>query len=181
MTCRQSWKRVGDAMRRPAQVWGGAACLCARLSLLAALGLVGGAVPAAGAQQVPDPVEALLGRAYVFCSWEGRPFDIVVQQADWGAGPDGAWRVVLVVQVTYEGSGATGAYLTIRLRDERGRVFDFARAGSGVDVLDLAREYGALTPTMPVQMGRPARHLWAFVVPPDAEALQLVQDAQYAC
>ena len=90
-------------------------------------------------------------------------------------------RAVLVVQVTHPGGGATGTYITLRLQDEQGQIFDFARAGSGLDLLALAREYGALTPTMPVQRDRPARHLWAFVVAPDARSLSLVQDQAYQC
>ena len=129
----------------------------------------------------PDPVGHLVGQAFTFCSWAGVPFDAVVEHADWSDAPAGNMRAVLVVQVTHAGGGATGAYITIALRDERGRVFDFARAGSGVDVLDLAREYGVLTPTMPVQPGRPARHLWAFVVPPDVQTLTLVQKPEYQC
>ena len=128
-----------------------------------------------------DPVSALVGRTFALCSWAGVPFEAVVERADWGDGPQGARRAVLVVRVLHDGGGATGAYITVRLRDERGRVFDFARAGSGVDVMDLAREYGVLTPTMPVQAGRPARHLWAFVVAPDVRTLTLDQDLEHQC
>jgi hypothetical protein len=137
---------------------------------------------AASAQtKTADPVGHLVGQAFTFCSWAGVPFDAVVERAEWGAGPAGNMHVVLVVQVTHSGGGATGAYITIEVRDDRGRVFEFARAGSGVDVLDLAREYGVLTPTMPVQAGRPARHLWAFVVPPDVQTLTIVQNPLYHC
>jgi hypothetical protein len=152
------------------------------LATLGAVGLFCGAASASPPAQPPaDPVAHLVGQPLTFCSWIRTPFQAVVERADWRDGPDGQMHAVLVVRVSHVGGGATGAYVTLRIRDERGRTFDFARAGSGVDLLDLAREYGALTPTMPVQPDRPARHLWAFVVPADVRALTLVQDPQYAC
>src|SRR5215210_1525152 len=132
-------------------------------------------------QQGGSPLSGLVGRTFTLCSWAGVPFEAVVEQEDWAAGPADRMRAVLVVRVAHDAGGATGAYITARLRDERGRTFEFARAGSGVDVMDLAREYGALTPTMPVQAGRPARHLWAFVVAPDVSTLTLDQAPEYRC
>ena len=144
-----------------------------------------GAPVVAGAMQsqgkAASPVGPLVGRVFTLCSWAGVPFEAVVERADWGDGPQGSRRAVLIVRVLHDGGGATGAYITLRLRDERGRVFEFARAGSGVDVMDLAREHGVLTPTMPVQAGRPARHLWAFVVAPDVRTLTLDQAPEYQC
>jgi hypothetical protein len=128
-----------------------------------------------------DPVSHLVGQAFTFCSWARVPFEAVVERADWGPGPSGSMQATLVIQVTHTGGGATGAYITMQVRDETGRTYDFARAGSGVDVLELAREYSVLTPTMPVQPTRSARHLWAFVVPPNVQRLTPVQDLQYAC
>jgi hypothetical protein len=152
------------------------------LALLGVLAICSGAAAAAPPAQLPaDPVAHLVGQALTFCSWARTPFQAVVERADWRDGLDGQMHAVLVVRVTHTGGGATGAYITLRGRDERGRTFDFARAGSGVDVVDLAREYGALTPTMPVQPERPAHHLWAFVVPADVRTLTLAQDPRYAC
>jgi hypothetical protein len=128
-----------------------------------------------------DPIGHLVGQAFTFCSWARVPFEAIVEHADWSPGPSASMRATLVVQVTHTGGGATGAYITMQVRDETGRTYDFARAGSGVDVLELAREYGVLTPTMPVQSTRPARHLWTFVVAPDVQRLTLVQDPRYAC
>jgi hypothetical protein len=132
-------------------------------------------------KQGDDPLAGLVGRAFALCSWARVPFEAFVERADWGAGPAGRMQAVLVVRVAHDGGGATGAYITVRLRDEQGRMFEFARAGSGVDVMDLAREYGVLTPTMPVQAGRPARHLWAFVVAPDVRTLALDQAPEHRC
>jgi hypothetical protein len=128
------------------------------------------------------PVAGLVGQVTSSCRG-GAPFEARVLEAQQAPGRDGTLQVTLVVQITNTGTLATRSYLATQLVDERGRRFDQVIGGTtgGIDLAALAAQYGAQHPSSDVAPGSSARHVWGFLVAPDAQTLTVVPDRLVRC
>ena len=136
--------------------------------------------PGSAPAQPANAADTLVGKSTVICSY-GVKIEVKVARAEWtkavlnNAAPGNGMWVVAIVDVTNQGTKAESLYTFAKLRDERGREFNWAQYPP--DPIDLAAAYGVKGSFQNFAPGITEQSVITFVVAGDAQSLSILPNS----
>jgi hypothetical protein len=130
--------------------------------------------------QPANPAETLVGQSTIICSY-GVRIELRVARTEWtktvlnNTAPGNGMWVVAIVDVTNQGTKQEGLYTFAKLKDERGREFNWAQYPP--DPIDLAAAYAVKGSFQNFAPGITEQSVITFVVPSDVRSLTILHNS----